>query len=489
MKLSKIIFSGICMLVLLQMYSCKKFLEPKIYSETTPENLFKSLKGVESVLFGAYAKLAEMPGSNIAVISTMLEENSGDIIHSNNADVVNFKRFILDPATPGHWDKLWLLPFEGIRNANIILENIEGAEINDASKTMIKAEAHFIRAVSYYKLYMRYGPVPLRTNTLQELELPRASEDEMITFIENELKTSLDGLPEARQELAYGRANKGAALGYLMKLSLATKQWQKVLDYSKQIMDLNVYDLFPNYFTLFFVANERNEELIWVRPAKADLNRTAANTFMNIAYPPSFKKHPATGFEFPAGASIFSGGLYMYDAAYNSFPANDKRKDLIISEYINQAGNLVDLTANANSRAVFKYWPDEDYIGPAYGNDIPEIRYADVLLSRAEAMNELNGPTQEAIDLVNLVRDRAGVDDLLLADFPTKESLRDHLLDERGWEFYLEGQRRHDLIRHGKFIERAQQRGQPAQPHHVRMPIPTFALEANPRLTQNNGYN
>lgn len=488
MKLFKIIFTGIALVAIMQLYSCKKFLEPKIYSETTPENLFKSIKGVESVLYGAYAKLAEMPGSNIAVITTMLEENTGDFIHSNNADVVNFKRFILDPATPGHWDKLWLLPFEAIRNANIILENIDEAEIDNASITMIRAEAHFIRAVAYFKLYMRYGPVPLRTNTLQELELPRASEEEMVSFIENELKISLDGLPAARQEPAYGRANQGAALGYLMKLSLATKQWQKVVDYARQIMDLNVYELFPNYFTLFFVANERNKELIWVRPAKADLNRTAANTFMNIAYPPSFKSHPATGLQFPTGASIFSGGLYMYDDAYNSFAPNDKRKDLIITEYINQAGNLIDLSLNPNSRAVFKYWPDADYIGPAYGNDIPEIRFADVLLSRAEALNELNGPTQQALDLINLVRTRAGVDDLELVNFPTKESLRDHILNERGWEFYLEGQRRHDLIRHGQLISKAQARGQAAQPHHVRMPIPTFALEANPKLVQNPGY-
>jgi hypothetical protein len=489
MKPIKIILSGFYMLVILQMYSCKKFLEPKIYSETTPENLFKSLKGVESVLFGAYAKLAEMPGSNIAVIVTMLEENMGDIIHSNNADVVNFKRYIIDPATPGHWDKLWLLPFEGIRNANIILENIDGAEIDNSAKTMIRAEAQFIRAVCYFKLYMRYGPVPLRTNTLQELELPRASEAEMTGFIETELKAATEGLPIPGQEPSYGRAHKGAALGYLMKLSLAGKQWQKVTDYSKQIMDLNVFGLFPNYFTLFFVANEGNEELIWIRPAKADLNRTAANTFMNIAYPPSFKQHPASGLEFPAGASIFSGGLYMYDAAYNSFPTGDKRKDLIITEYINQAGQLVSLTVNPNTRAVFKYWPDADYIGPAYGNDIPEIRYADVLLSRAEALNELNGATQEALDLINEVRTRAGVPDLILTDFPSKESLREHLLNERGWEFYLEGQRRHDLIRHGKLIERALLRGLPAKPHHVRLPIPTFALEANPKLVQNDGYN
>jgi len=488
MKPINVIKIGLCLMLFLQLCSCKKFLDPKIYSETTPENLFQSQKGAESVLYGGYAKLAEMPGSNIAVITTMLEENTGDFIHSNNADVVNFKRFIFDPATPGHWDKLWLLPYEAIRNANLILENIDEGSLPEATKKMMKAEARFIRAVAYYKLYMRYGPVPLRTGTFQEMQMPRATEAEMIEFIETELQTALPDLPPARQEPAYGRANQGAAMGYLMKLSLQTKQWQKAADYAKDIMDLKVYDLFPDYFKLFWVENERNIELIWVRPAKADLNRTAANTFMNIAYPPNFKSHPGTGLQFPAGASIFSGGLYMYDNAYNSFAPTDKRKDLIISEYINQAGNLVNLTANPDSRAVFKYWPDSDYMGPAYGNDIPEIRYADVLLTRAEALNELNGPTQEAINLINEVRERAGVVDLALVNFPSKESLRDHILLERGWEFYLEGQRRHDLIRHGKLIERAVQRGQPAQPHHVRMPIPTFAREANKLLDQNDGY-
>src|SRR5690606_37705095 len=144
--------------------------------------------------------------------------------------------------------------------------------------------------------------------------------------------------------------------------------------------------------------------------------------------------------------------------------------------YIASSGSPINLAASPNSRRPFKFWPATDVIGSAYGNDIPDIRSADVLISRDGALNELNGPNPESIDLINMVRDRADVDDILLSDFETKEELRDYILIERGWEFYLEGHRRHDLIRHGKLIERAQQRGLPAKDFHVRLPIPSFAL-------------
>ena len=133
--------------------------------------------------------------------------------------------------------------------------------------------------------------------------------------------------------------------------------------------------------------------------------------------------------------------------------------------------------------------PDPNGFGQAHGNDLPQIRYADIFLSRAEALNEINGPNQESINLINEVRNRAGLPDLILADFPTKEELRNHLIDERGWEFYAEGLRRFDLVRFGVFVQNAQERGiTNAQPHHVLYPIPQAAIDANPALEQNPGY-
>lgn len=484
-KYYKIIGLALLTGALLQLQGCEDYLEPEEFSQVVPDNLFSSVQGIESVLFGAYAKSAEMQGSNVQASHLSVDESLADLAYSINSEANRYREYDLDPGNAT--GTLWTLPYESIRNTNIILDNIEQADIPESAKLLISSEAKFIRAVDYYNLHSRFGSVPLRTSSTQPLELPNASEQEIIDQIERDLLEAIPGLPDPGEELAYARAHKAAAIGYLMKLYLNTKQWQKAADAAKEIMDMGKFGLFPDYFTLFWVANEGNEELIWVRPAKADLGREAALTMMAFAYPPSFKSDPKTGLQF-VGSNFGGSNIMVYDEFYDSFDPNDRRRYSIISEYINTDDVLVDLTESPDSRRPFKYYPDTDIEGSAYGNDVPVIRYADVLLTRAEALNELNGPTQEAIDLINEVRARADVDDLLLTDFASKESLRDHILMERGWEFYLEGIRREDLIRHGKLIERAQQRGLPAQDFHVRLPIPTFALDANPNLKQNPGY-
>ena len=116
------------------------------------------------------------------------------------------------------------------------------------------------------------------------------------------------------------------------------------------------------------------------------------------------------------------------------------------------------------------------------------FRYTDVMLMRAEALAKQNTGKDEIMSLVNQVRQRAKVADIVLGDYPTKESLRDFILAERGREFFSEGLRREDLIRHGKFISNAIERGKNAKPYHVLYPIPQRQREANPNLAQNPGY-
>ena len=115
------------------------------------------------------------------------------------------------------------------------------------------------------------------------------------------------------------------------------------------------------------------------------------------------------------------------------------------------------------------------------------FRYADVLLAKAEAMNELNGPSEEAIEWVNQIRRRANATEIKLVDF-NKDTFRDFILDERGRELYCEGHRRDDLIRHGKYIEYARKDGMDAKDYHILFPIPQKALNENSNLKQNPGY-
>lgn len=482
---------SIILLVAHLFVQCESVIEPEIFSETAPDNLFNSLQGVEAILNGAYANVAAV-GGNKAADALTAPETMTDIGFVTEGAIANwatnFQDWILDGAGSSLYSTYWNDPYKAIRNANILLENIGDAAINEDDKTKITAEAKFIRGWSYFNLYFKFGATPLRTSTDQELEIPKASDEEMLSFIENEFLAAIPDLPSPGEESQYGRAHKGAAMGFLTKFYLNTKQWQKCADMAQDIMDLAYFELFPEYFGLFQVKNERNKELLWVRTSKADLGREANISIMNYAWPQSFASDPNTGLEFCDGCRNFATMLRFRDDFYLSFDASDKRTSLILTEYINTSGSLIDLLPPGDNPRPFKYWPADDFAGPAYGNDIPVIRYADILLSRAEALNELNGPNQESIDLINLVRKRADIIEFQLIDFSTKEQLRNGILTERGWEFWWEDQRRDDLIRHGEFIKRAQERGAPAKDHHVLYPIPQFALDANPLLTQNEGY-
>lgn len=472
----------------LTIISCDDYLEIKPLSELAPDNFLKTEEGLQSLLYSSYANWYNTTGNNRGVIG--VQEFGTDIIWQTgggeNRDAVQFLEFTHGPET-GIVSLIWTTNYDAIRDANILIENIDDANINDDKKKLYKAEARFIRAISYYRLFLAYGPVPLRISTTQELEIPRAREDEMLQFIEKELIDVVDFLPFPGDEPVKGRANKGAALGYLVKFYLNTKQWNKCAQTSKILIDLNHYDLFPIYENLFKVEYEDNNEIIWTIELMASTEITS-NAMINAVFPVNFSKDPKTGLEWNPNWRRIASQYRILDEFYNSFEGGDKRKDLILTEYINFNGELISLLNNDDTRP-FKYWPDPDGFGASHGNDLPQIRYADILLSRAEALNEINGPTQESIYLINLIRNRAGLENVKLADFPTKNSLRAHILNERGWEFWFEAKRRYDLIRMDKFIEKAQERGKSnAQSYHIKYPIPQFAIDSNPLLEQNSGY-
>ena len=465
---------------------CENMLQEDVYSELDPNGLFNSVIGAEAVLYGGYAESALNAHNGKSLLN--LEEWCTDIEWETgggeNRTAVLMINFTWDASTGWITDLMWRRPYRGIRNANTILDNIDEATLPDADKKLIKAEARFIRATEYYYMYTFFGPVPLRTSATQELELPRATEQEILTFLETEFSEIISDLPNPGTEKVYGRAHKGAATAFLCKFYLTTKQWQKCADAGDDLMGMG-YELYPDFREMFKVENERNNEYIWAHQAVVE---GPGNLYINGAYPINFSIEPKSGFTWTSNMRNWAAQYRIYDSFYNSFEEGDQRKELIISEFINKNGEKVSLL-NANNTRSFKYWPDVNAQANDNGNDIPQIRYADILLARAESLNELNGPNQESIDLINMVRNRATLGDIAVADFGSKEALRDHILKERGWEFYSERKRRQDLIRHGKFVSSAHERGiSNAKAHHVRMPIPQIEIDANPMCEQNPGY-
>jgi hypothetical protein len=371
---------------------------------------------------------------------------------------------------------MWNNYYNSIRDANLVLANLENEEFSDEFKQRTEAEVHFLRGWAYSELYKLFGRVPLfKTPTDDPLQL-RASDEEVRSFIEQELTAAIAGLPVETQ--AFGRASKGIASAVLAKYYLNTKQWQQAADMALNVINLGQYSLLPTYSDVFSIENEGNAEMIWTLP-KISTSGSASNLLNALIFPPSFPRPFSNN-------AVFAARTYLYDDFVNSFEPTDTRSGPIITEYTLADGTVVQGLGNDQSHPLKLPW-DPNAVGARAGNDIPVIRYADMLLTRAEALNEVNGPSEEAIDLINQVRTRANATPLVLADF-TKDSLRDAILQEREWEFYFEGNSREDQIRHGVMISRAQARGVNAQDFHRLFPIPQGDLDANPDMEQNPGY-
>ncbi|HEU4552077.1 MAG TPA: RagB/SusD family nutrient uptake outer membrane protein [Chitinophaga sp.] len=487
--MQKFIILSFIIASLLAHTGCEKALDVTPAGEFAPGNVLATEKGIRSVLFSSYAGIQNPTPTrwliNNAEVTTDIGFNTGG---AENLTLVQLINFTWDASLGTLQADIWAPTYRAIRDANIVLENINNVNTSDANKKTYAAEARFLRAYSYDMLYKWFGPVPLRTSSTSEASLARATDDEMKTFIETELTAAIADLPDPGKEEAFARANKGAAWSVLAKFYLNTKQWQKAADACQQVMSFNYYQLFPTYQDLFKVENEGNKEMIMVHPCRNQ--EGFGNWYTAGSLPPGFKTSAQIpDFVWTTAMANFATQYRMRSAFTNTFDTiNDTRSILLVRHYVNTANAVVNLLSTPDNVRSLKYW-DNNTVGNHSGNDVPIIRYADILLSRAEALNELNGPTQDALNLINQVRERAGIADLTTADASSKEALRDLILRERGWEFYSEGLRREDLLRQDKFITLAKARGVTvAADKHKLFPIPQAEIDANPACKQNTGY-
>ncbi len=462
---------------------CQEFLAEEVYTQYDPQSFLQSEDGIKKVLYGAYSRSQVNNGMRedqwtLSEFPTDMTLESGGQFEKDALPFINFQW----DASSGFLRNIWVQMYIAVRDANVLLENIDKVtSIPPARLAQYKGEAQFIRAEAFAHLYRYFGPVPLvLTTSTDDLQPARPTDAEFVAFVASELTEAAKNLP-VNQALR-GQADKGTALAVLTKFYLNTKQWQKSADAAQELIALNKYKLYPQIENLFATENENNDEFIFIYPCLA---QGPGNVYMPHAFPPNY---PILSNWINYGAQFRT-----YTAFYKTFDPTDRRLRMFVTEYTDTKGVKQKLLEDANGKPLdnarsFKYTPDPNAISQNNGNDIPVIRYADILLSRAEALNEVQGPNQESIDLINQIRTRAAVPAIKLADFASKEKLRDHLLKERGWEFFTEGKRREDQIRMGTFISSAIARGKNAQPFHVLYPLPQSEIEANPNLTQNEGY-
>lgn len=374
--------------------------------------------------------------------------------------------------------ELWRQSYDGINRANIVIDNITNNPNVDAQKAKdLVNEAKFLRAVLYFNIVRWFGDVPLvlhetKTLTSEAINVSNTPETEVYAQIETDL-IDAEALPVVQQ--IKGRITAGAAKSLLSKVYLTQKKWQKAADKSKEVIDSKVYDLFENFADVYNVASKNGKEHIFSAQFKGFTNWNG-NMLASTAAPTSV----------PGIAGDQADALHTAGGLFEAFAESDKRKYITFAvEFVSPTdGKTYKVAPHFN-----KYFDPSTPASPGQSSkNTPIIRFAEVLLINAEALNELNGPTSEAFAGIDRVRKRAGID-LLSVTSPSisKDDFREAVFEERRKELVYEYQRWFDLARRGSdyFVAKLKAAGKTnAQPKHIHFPIPQRELDLNKNLKQ-----
>uniref|UniRef100_UPI00321693C7 RagB/SusD family nutrient uptake outer membrane protein n=1 Tax=uncultured Draconibacterium sp. TaxID=1573823 RepID=UPI00321693C7 len=390
--------------------------------------------------------------------------DNNSIIEGGNADAT-FSRFLSE----------WDAAYTAIRRANDFFENIDRVETDDTELiSRLKGEVRTIRAYHYIKLVMLFGDVPLITTSIGVEEgktITRDPASSIWDFVGQELTTAANELPSTYSGDNTGRVAKGAALGLKARAMLFAGRYNDAATAAKQVMDLGVYSLYNSYEDLFQYAGENNSEVILDKQYAKDVY--SVNYYNSIGpwslvpgsvgsvYVPTKKlvdmydmtnglsiDDPESGFD-PYNPyenrdprlkqSIFVTGMTLPNGKiYSSNPNDPDATDPV-------GGTLYTTTTGWN---VKKYISTDDFSNPGNsGINLTLMRYAEILLTYAEAKIELDQIDQLVYDAINEVRGRESVEMPAISEGKTQTELREIVRKERTIELAFEGTRLFDIRR------------------------------------------
>jgi hypothetical protein len=410
-------------------------------------------------------------------------------------DLSNFSKFTFASTDFEVNAEVWRHTYEAIFRANQVIANVPAIQGNTALTNRIVGEAKFLRGLLYYNLVNFYGGgIPLITAPSVPTDRPSPSTMTAVyAQIEKDLTEAIAALPASYSGADVGRATQGAARALLGKAQLQQRKWAEASATFAPLISSNQYDLIANYADNFTVNNENNRESVFEVQFGDRTYLPNGMRGLNIA--------KMVG---PCGPGFCDGRptRWLFDqfqASRTTSGGVDPRLNATI--FYNAPGMVVYNrtfqerypagSANANE-IFFKKYGDYYLAGTSEqdwdsGINFRVIRFADVLLSQAEALNE-QGQTAAALPLVNRVRARAGLPAL---GATTQAAMRDAILLERALEFALEGQRHFDLLRQNRFDASAVARDPEFSTFAAGrqfLPIPQTEINLNPNIKQNTGY-
>lgn len=469
-------------------FSCNDFLDEEIFSQQTPENAYLDKAGAEKALNGAYAMLRHGFDRKF---SSGLGSIGTDECTSYN-DMYTDHETMLDKYTySSEYDifrAVYVDLYEGVKRCNVVIDLIP--EDVDGRDLMI-AQAKFLRGTYYFELVNLFGPVPLWLSASLDkdnLKKPRSSVEDVYGVIIKDLTDAEPVLPAVKVWLDSdkGRVTRYAAQAMLARVYLQQRNYTKALEYCNLVIGSGTnFHLYDNYADIYDPSkkNEGYENIFEIQNKLTGISEDMGSTINDFFLPIELQNTIYTGW------AMYGPTDYLY----NSYEIDDDRKAItFLTTGINDKGETVTFKPHC-----FKYHNRTAGIPVNDGEqNYPLIRYADVLLMKAEAINglpsETGTQTTEKFDCLNDVRERAG----LLAiqntgSNATKEGFLETLLQERLHELCFEKSRRRDLIRNDKLQSyvslRKADRPVPTKAK-LYYPLPLEAIDANELLEQLDGY-
>ncbi len=453
----------------LGMTSCSDFLDTVPHDALSPATTWQTEDDAQKFLVGCYDGWADA--------NEILYLDCGSDFGYNNFQWESWKT-IGNGSMSAANEVYNLYSFSMIRRCNTFLENIDKVEFSDESvKNDMIGQVRTIRAYQYFDKNWWYGGVPIIENyeTAEEAQVARNTEEEVKQFIYDELDAAIPLLNETPKSRGY--IAKGTALAIKMRSALYYGDYERAKEAAQAIMDLKQYELDPDYANIFTVAGQGSKEIIasvqYIENLKTlytigQMYPNADGGWSSIV--PT--QNLVDTYEMDNGLTKEEAGDY-YDPAH-PFAHRDPRMAMTIifpgqdwngrifntldKQIVNAATGAEetngDYPANAdNASKTALSWnkylgPKSQYADMWSTNACPIVfRYAEVLLTYAEAENELNGPSAKVYDLLNQIRNRVGMPDVDQSKYGTQSSLRELIRRERSVELAGEGLRRADILR------------------------------------------
>lgn len=461
---------------LISLWSCSSLLDEMPESQMTVPNFYHSAADAISAVNAAYDPLGNNGVYHFGTTTGLMVPST--IIYTTTERWRQFDLFTYGPEESEVIPPLYNRHYTGVMRSNAAIMHIAQIDMDESLKQRLIGEARFLRALYYFNLVRLFGGVPLILTEYQPTDNPgRNTVDEVYAQILTDLQEAEQVLLPIYTGSDLGRATKGAAQALQARVYLTRRDWPLAAAKAKEVIDSKIYALWDDYSQAFKEPANYGKENIFEVGFKSGLGDPTSGEGNILSY-----------YTTPSNTSLPGSPVFRPTIAfYESFDAGDRRKDWGMYTSITLQGVTYEFDPH-----IFKFTSEKYFAGEESGWDAsinyPLIRYADVLLMYAEALNESqNGPTTEAYNAINAVRSRADIPPL--PSGLSQVEFREAVYLERQHELYFEGEDWFDLVRTDRLISEHQKIGVTVNPRYTLFPIPQREIDvANGALPQNPGY-